>query len=82
MRSCHLRLALGNLILVCVSVTQLRWLLVRRKLPLIRWLYYIEKHIKETERRAQVRPTCLMCEQFEQWTEPQLKGEPEFVVVL
>jgi hypothetical protein len=30
------------------------------------------EHIKVAERRAQVRPTCSVSEQYEPWTEPQV----------
>jgi hypothetical protein len=40
------------------------------KLPIIRWPS-LQIHIIEKEKRAQVRPTCLIFEQVEPWKEPQ-----------
>ncbi len=78
--SCHLRLTLGRaplcrLILVCVSQfihnTDCWMLLERRKLPLNRWPSR-DKHIIRIKKRALVRQTCSILEQFEPWTESQL----------
>ncbi len=77
LRSCHLRLTLGDaplcrLIYWSVNHNKDGWvLLVRRKLPLLQW-FSVKIYIIETQRRAQDRPTCSIFEQKESWTEPQV----------
>ncbi len=78
LRSCDLRHTIGRGPLYVVSFSSVYhntdcWiLLVRRKLTLILWPSQ-EIIIIGTEKRAKVRPTCSIFEQYEPWTELQVK---------
>jgi hypothetical protein len=69
LRSFDLSPHLFSLILLYVSQHR-----SRRKLPLTHW-FSLEIHLKRTERRAQVRPTCLYMDSRSHRTsgQPQIK---------